>query len=75
MALTKAEVEAALNLKWFGAKWDGVTDDSKALEKAIEASVEEGGVPILLPPGTGIINSMKLTWSVEPTVNFIADRV
>jgi hypothetical protein len=58
MAVTKAEVETALNLKWFGAKWDGVTDDSKALESAIEASVEGGGTPILLPPGTGVINGI-----------------
>ena len=56
MAVTKAEVETALNLKWFGAKWDGITDDSKALELAIEASVAGGGIPILLPPGTGVIN-------------------
>jgi hypothetical protein len=58
MAVTKAEVEGALNLKWFGAKWDGVTDDSKALESAMEASVEGGGTPILLPPGTGVMNSI-----------------
>jgi hypothetical protein len=58
MAVTKSEVETALNLKWFGAKWDGTTDDSKALESAIEASVEGGGTPILLPPGTGVINAI-----------------
>jgi Pectate lyase superfamily protein len=58
MAVTKAEVENALNLKWFGAKWDGVTDDTKALESAMEASVEGGGTPILLPPGTGVMNSI-----------------
>jgi Pectate lyase superfamily protein len=57
MAVTKAEVEDALDLKWFGAKWDGVTDDTKALESAMEASVEGGGTPILLPPGTGVMNS------------------
>jgi hypothetical protein len=48
-------------LKAFGAKWDGVTDDSKALEEAIEASVELGGQPILLPFGTGVINSEPKT--------------
>jgi hypothetical protein len=43
-------------LKAFGAKWDG-TDDSKALEEAIAASIEVGGVPILLPAGKGVIAS------------------
>lgn len=58
MAVTKAEAEKALDIRWFGAKWDGVTDDSKALEEAMEASVEAGGTRVLLPPGTGVINSI-----------------
>jgi hypothetical protein len=57
LAADDPSVQAAgLALKSFGAVWDGVTDDSLALEEAITAAVETG-LPILLPPGTGVIDS------------------
>jgi Pectate lyase superfamily protein len=47
---------ATISPKTYGAKWDGVTDDTKPLEEAIAASVAGGGIPIVLPAGTGVIN-------------------
>jgi hypothetical protein len=51
------EESGGMPIKKFGAKWDGVTDDSSKLQEAMEVSAERQGTPILLPAGTGIINS------------------
>lgn len=48
-------VTAHLELKSFGAKWDGTTDDTGALEAAISAAVGTGR-EVRLPAGVGVIN-------------------
>lgn len=40
----------------YGAAFDGTTDDSAALQSAIDAAVS-ASKPLLLPPGTSIINA------------------
>src|SRR5581483_3674778 len=40
-----------LNVKNYGAKGDGVTDDQKALEKAMAAASEEAGTVLVFPAG------------------------
>jgi parallel beta-helix repeat protein len=42
-----------INVKWFGAKGDGVTDDTDA----INAAVGSGGVTVYVPPGTYMIDA------------------
>ena len=46
-----------IQLKSHGAKWNGSTDDSSALQSAINECIELSGVPIVLPRGIGVINS------------------
>jgi len=45
-----------LNVKWFGAKGDGIADDTKAIQAAID-SLPSGGGTVYLPAGTFNISS------------------
>lgn len=53
--------ESSVNVKWFGAKGDGVADDTAAIQAAIDnaamgtTSESKGGVR--LPPGTYLVSS------------------
>lgn len=47
------EKPAYINVVDYGAKGDGVTDDQKAIEAAINAA-QQLGVPVYVPPGTYI---------------------
>lgn len=46
-----------VNVKNFGAKGDGVTDDTKAIQAAINAVAAFGGGTVLFPPGIYLITS------------------
>jgi hypothetical protein len=50
-----------VNVKDFGAKGDGVMDDTEALQTAFDAatniSVERGGARVLIPAGTYVVSS------------------
>jgi hypothetical protein len=53
-----------INVKEFGAKGDGVSDDTTAVQSAIQAAVVRGGGTVLLPPGT-----FRITASVSVPAN------
>ena len=52
-----ASISTSLNyifdVRYYGAKWDGVTDDATAIQTAINDASAVGGGTVLLPPGTG----------------------
>ena len=52
-----ASISTVLNyifdVRFYGAKWDGVTDDAAAIQTAINDASAAGGGTVLLPPGTG----------------------
>jgi hypothetical protein len=47
----------ALNVKWFGAKGDGTTDDATPMQAAIDLVYALGGGSVFLPPGEYLISS------------------
>ena len=49
----------------FGAKGDGKTLDSPAINAAIEAAVADGGGQVLLPAGTYLSGSIRLKSNIE----------
>ncbi len=42
---------ASLNVRWFGARGDGTTDDTAAIQKALDAAGRQRGNVVLLPTG------------------------
>lgn len=52
LALMPAFAFADFNVRDYGAKGDGKTLDSPAIDKAIEACVKQGGGKVVLPAGT-----------------------
>ena len=50
------ELEPIVNVKWFGAKGDGVTNDTAAIQAALTAAVSGSGV-VFLPRGTYATNA------------------
>ena len=53
------------NVRAYGAKGDGQTLDSPAINAAIEAAVSEGGGQVLLPAGTYLCGSIRLKSNVD----------
>ncbi len=52
------------NIRNFGAKGDGKTLDTAALQAAIDACTREGGGTVLVPSGTFVIGTTELTSNV-----------
>jgi hypothetical protein len=50
-----------LNLRSFGAKGDGTTDDSAAIQAALEALAAQGGGELLVPPGKYVLRTGAAT--------------
>ena len=53
------------NVKDYGAKGDGRTLDSPAVNAAIEAAVSAGGGQVLLPAGTYLCGSIRLKSNID----------
>lgn len=54
-------IDSPVNVKWFGAKGDGVTDDSAAIQAAIDFFATGRTASIWIPRGVYIVNSAALT--------------
>src|SRR3954470_11457730 len=48
---------AIFNVRNFGAKGDGITDDTKAIQAAVDAAHQAGGGDVYLPTGTYAVTS------------------
>jgi polygalacturonase len=60
LTLTTAAFAADFDIKSFGAKGDGVTLDSPAINKAIEAASAAGGGTVQIPAGSYLSGSIHL---------------
>lgn len=65
LALMPAFAFADFNVRDYGAKGDGKTLDSPAIDKAIEACVKQGGGKVVLPAGTYLSGSIHMKSNVE----------
>ena len=53
------------NVRDYGAKGDGKTLDHKAINKAIETAVANGGGQVLVPAGTYLCGSIRMKSNIE----------
>lgn len=60
-----ARAADVFNVKDFGAKGDGVTLDSPAINAAIEEAVANGGGQVYLPAGTYLSGSIRLKSNID----------
>ena len=58
--LVAQEHTAALSPQAFGARADGVHDDTEAIQAAIDAANKQGGATVLFPPGTYLVRSVDV---------------
>lgn len=65
MALSAMASGGIYNVKDFGAKGDGTTLDSPAINAAIEAAVADGGGQVLLPAGTYLSGSIRMKSNID----------
>lgn len=61
--ITDLYTEGFFNVKWFGAKGDGVTDDTAAIQAAIDAMHSSGGGEVYIPSGTYILSNYLTIYS------------
>lgn len=53
------------NVRDYGAKGDGATLDSPAINAALEAAAADGGGTVLMPPGTYLSGSIRMKSNTE----------
>ena len=57
--------DGVYNVRDFGAKGDGITLDSPAINAAIDTAVKGGGGQVLLPPGVYLSGSIRLKGNID----------
>lgn len=60
-----AMATGVFNVRDYGAKGDGKTLDSPAINAAIEAAVRDGGGQVLLPAGTYLSGSIRMKSNID----------
>jgi len=77
------QTPGALNVRDFGAKGDGVTDDTAAFQEALDAASQAGGGVVFAPTGRYAIRGhlsipaevcLQGTWQAPPSHTGIRDR-
>lgn len=58
-----------VSVKDFGAKGDGVSDDTAAIQAAVDAVFAAGGGTVYLPSGTYLVTSIAKVWTSAITLN------
>lgn len=69
----RAPVSAAgpfVNVKTYGAKGDNLTDDTAAIQAAVDAVFAAGGGTVYFPSGTYLVTSIVKIWTAAITINF-----
>lgn len=51
VSIATAPFPNIIDVKWFGAKGDGTTDDWKAIQTALDVCASRGGGEVFVPPG------------------------
>ncbi len=65
LATVTTMAASVYNVRDYGAKGDGQTLDSPAINAAIEAAVADGGGQVLLPAGTYLCGSIRLKSNID----------
>lgn len=68
----RAPVSAAVpfvNVKTYGAKGDNLTDDTAAIQAAVDAVFAAGGGTVYFPSGTYLVTSIVKVWTAAVTLN------
>ena len=64
-----------VSVKEFGAKGDGVSDDTYAITKAVEYATENNIQLVLIPGGTYLINNITFTGLENITIEFLNEVI
>lgn len=70
---TATDILGAFNVRDFGARGDGTTDDTASIQAAIDACDAAGGGVVYVPPGVYRVNG--LTIAADPAPSGFPDRV
>ena len=65
LTIVSAMANGVYNVRDYGAKGDGKTLDSPAINAAIEAAVADGGGQVLLPAGRYLCGSIRLKSNID----------
>ncbi len=63
-----------VNARDYGAKGDGVTDDTEAIQKALHYA-EDNGLPLYIPAGNYLVSKTITTYTREEDVDKRSDRL
>lgn len=58
--VTEKLADIAINVKSFGAKGDGVSDDTEAIQQAIDSASAKGGSVVFIPAGVYAVSGLIL---------------
>jgi hypothetical protein len=72
----KANISAinpVVNVKAFGAKGDGLVDDTAAIQAAVDYVFSNGGGTIAFPSGTYLVTTIVKVWTGAVTINLVGE--